>query len=148
MIIKEGVPREEMWNIFNESKIFVQPCYQAPAMAFLEAMWFKLPIITYNFWGNDEYIDNKNGTLINPENIDHIDKYNIPQYTQEHLNKIRKNSNKNSKKIEKAIENLIKNKKLRERLGENGFKRVLEGKFSIDKKNKKLRKIYEDALIR
>lgn len=148
MILKEGVPREEMWKIFNESKIFVQPCYQAPAMAFLEAMWFKLPIITYNCWANDEYIDEKNGIVINPEKINHIDEYNIPQYNSDNLNRIKENSDKNSKKIEKAVEKLIKNNNLREMLGENGFNRVSTGKFSIDKKNEKLRKIYEYALIK
>ncbi len=148
MVLKEGVPREEMWKIFNESKIFVQPCYQAPAMAFIEAMWFKLPIITYNCWANEEYIDNKNGIMLNPEKINHINKYNVPQYTLESLSKIRENSDKNSKKIEKAVEKLINNKKLREKLGENGFRRVLDGKFSIKKRNEKLLKIYREALIK
>ncbi len=146
IILKEGVPREEMWKIFNESSVFVQPCYQAPAMAFLEAMWFKLPIITYNVWGNSEYVDSFNGILINPEEINHIDKNNIPVYTEEVLNKIKKNANKNSIKIEKALEKLMENKRLREKLGENGFQRVSNGKFSIDKKNEKLRKIYKEAL--
>ena len=141
------LPREEMWKMFNESKIFVQPCYQAPAMSFLEAMWFKLPIVTYNCWANDEYVDEKNGILINPElPNNYIDEYNVPNYPKDVLEKIKENSDTNSKKIEKAVEKLIKNNKLREKLGENGFNRVSIGKFSIDKKNEKLRKIYETAL--
>ena len=146
LIFKEGVPREEMWNIFNKSKIFVQPCYQAPAMSFIEAMWLKLPIITYDCWANNEYVNKDNGILIQPEKIDYINKYNIPEYSKETFDKIRENSKKNSKKIKRAIEKLIKNDKLREKLGNNGFKEVLEDKFSIDKKNEKLRKIYKEAL--
>lgn len=147
LLLINSLPREEMWKIFNESKIFVQPCYQAPAMAFLEAMWFKLPIITYNCWANDEYVDDKNGALINPESINsYIDKYNVPDYTKDVLERIKENSNKNSIKIEKAVEKLIKNDNLRKKLGENGFNRVSKGKFSIDKKNEKLKKIYGYAL--
>ncbi len=146
LILNDGVPREKMWELFNESQIFVQPCYQAPAMAFLEAMFFKLPIITTDFWGNKEYVDNLNGIRINSKQINHIDKNNVPVYPKEILQKIIKNSSKNAKKIEKAIEKLIKNPALRKKLGENGFQRVLNGKFSIEEKNKKLRRIYEEAL--
>jgi glycosyltransferase involved in cell wall biosynthesis len=146
MTFKESVPREEMWDIFNQSKIFVQPCYQAPAMAFLEAMWFKLPIVTYNCWGNNEYVDESNGIIIHPKEINHINKYNSPDYSESTLNKIRKNYEENSRNIENAIEKLIKNRKLREKLGNDGFKRVSTGKFSIDKKNERLRRIYIESL--
>ena len=146
LILKEGVPREKMWELFNESKIFVQPCYQAPAMAFLEAMWFKLPIITYNCWGNPEYIDKENGIILDPKKINYIDEYNVPVYSEKVLDSIRKNSKENSKKILISVEKLIRNEKLRKKLGENGFDKVLNGKFSIEKRNEKLRKIYKEAL--
>lgn len=146
LILNPGVSREEMWDIFNKSKIFLLPCYQAPAMAFLEAMWFKLPIITYDCWANDEFVDKKNGIVLNPEKINYIDENNVPDYSKEVLEKIRKNSYKNSEKVIKAIEKLIKNEKLRKKLGENSFQRVLNGKFSIERRNEKLRKIYEKSL--
>ena len=41
---------------------------------------------------------------------------------------------------------LIENKKLREKMGKNSFKLVDTGKFSIKKRNKKLRRIYDEAL--
>jgi glycosyltransferase involved in cell wall biosynthesis len=146
IILKEFVPREKLWEILNESQIFVQPAYQAPAMAFIEAMFFKLPIITTSFWGNLEYVDDTNGIIINSKKINHIDKNNVPYYDQKILGEIENNSENNSKKISVAIEKLIKNPKLREKLGNNGFQRVLNGKFSIKEKNKKLKKIYKEAL--
>jgi len=146
LILNSGVPREEMWKLFNKCKIFVQPCYQAPAMSFIEAMWFKLPIISYNCWGNGEFIDKNNGILLNPEEINHVDENNVPFYSKEILKQIKNNSEKNAKKIEKAVEKLIKNEKLRKKLGEEGFKKVSKGRFSIEKRNKELRKVYEEAL--
>lgn len=142
----EGVSREKMWEMFNESQIFVQPCYQAPAMAFIEAMFFKLPIITTRFWGNDEYVDNKNGMVVNTVDPNHINEHNVPIYPKEVFDKIKYNQKTNSEKIVKAVEKLIKNPSLRKTLGENGFNLVTKGKFSIDNKNKKLEKIYKRSL--
>jgi len=134
-----------MWKIFNESQIFVQPSYQAPAMAFIEAMFFKLPIITTFFWGNKEYVDSSNGINVEFINPNHIDKNNVPLYPKETLKKIIDNSEENAKNLEKAIEKLIKDPSLRKKLGENGFKRVTEGKLSVKEKNKRLLEVYRKA---
>ncbi len=146
IILKEFVPREEMWEIFNESKIFVQPSYHAPAMVYIEAMFFKLPIVTYDYWANDEYVDEDNGILIKPIEINHIDEYNVPIYSEETFQKIISNAPKNSIKLEEAIEKLINDEELRNRLGENGYERVTEGKFSIKERNKKLMEVYNEVL--
>ena len=41
---------------------------------------------------------------------------------------------------------MIEDNKLRNRLGKNGKKEVWEGRFSIDERNKKLRRIYEESV--
>ncbi|MCL6500883.1 MAG: hypothetical protein K6T16_02520, partial [Candidatus Pacearchaeota archaeon] len=48
--------------------------------------------------------------------------------------------------LSNKIDLLIENEKLRERMGKEGFKQVSQGKFSIKERNKKLRRIYEEAL--
>ena len=131
LIILDVLPQKELWEIMNKSQIFVQPNYHAPTMAYLEAMFFKLPIITYDCWANGEYVDKENGVLIKPKDIDHINEYNIPIYTQDKIEKIKENAKENSKKIEEEISKLIKNQKLIKKMGENGLKRVTEGKFSL-----------------
>ena len=83
--------------------------------------------------------------MIKPEtNI--IDKFNIPSNSLKTIAKIKEDSLKNSLKIEKAVKDLLKNEKKRQKMGEVGFKKVTEGKFSIEKRNKKIREIYEEAL--
>lgn len=146
LIILDVLPQKELWEIMNKSQIFVQPNYHAPTMAYLEAMFFKLPIITYDCWANGEYVDKENGVLIKPKDIDHINEYNIPIYTQDKIEKIKENAKENSKKIEEEISKLIKNQKLIKKMGENGLKRVTEGKFSLKNRNEKLLKIYKEAL--
>jgi len=48
LIIKDVLPQKELWEILNKAQIFVQPNYHAQTMAYLEAMFFSLPIITYD----------------------------------------------------------------------------------------------------
>ncbi|HQJ56494.1 MAG TPA: glycosyltransferase [Caldisericia bacterium] len=146
LIIHDVLPQKELWEIMNKSLIFVQPNYHAPTMAYLEAMFFRLPIITYNCWANNEYVNEKNGILINPKELNHINEHNVPIYTEETINKIKESAEENSKKIEKEIINLINNPKLIKNMGENGFKEVTEGKFSLKNRNEKLLKIYKEIL--
>ncbi len=146
LIIKRILPQKELWEILNKSQIFVQPNYHTPAMAYLEAMFFKLPIIAYDCWANKEYVNEKNGILIKPKNINHINKYNVPIYSDETINKIKENSPENSKKIEKAIIKLMKNERLMKKMGEYGLNEVISGKFSLKKRNEKLLKIYKEVL--
>lgn len=146
LIIKDPIPQEKLWELMNKSKIFVQACYITPAMSFLEVMNFKLPIITYDSNANKEYVDSKNGILIKPEEVNIFNKFNRGVINENQMKRIRKNSEKNSIKIMKAIEKLLNNESLIKKLGENGLKRVINGKFSIEKRNKKLEEIYLKAL--
>lgn len=146
LIIQNVLPQKELWEIMNKSLIFVQPNYHAPTMAYLEAMFFRMPIITYDCWANNEYVNEKNGILIKQKEIGHINRHNIPIYDENIINKIKENAIENSKEIEIEIEKLIKNPKLISKMGEEGFKEVTKGKFSLKKRNEKLLKIYKEAL--
>lgn len=146
LILMKPQPQKDLWGIMNRSKIFVQMNYHAPTMAYIEAMFFKLPIITYDQWANNEYVDNSNGILIEPEEINHIDENNIPVYNDEVVQRIKDNSDKNSEKIIKAVSDLIEDEKRAKLMGERGYTRVIYGKFCIKNRNKKLKKIYEEAL--
>ncbi|MEA3329762.1 MAG: hypothetical protein U9Q06_03380, partial [Nanoarchaeota archaeon] len=48
--------------------------------------------------------------------------------------------------IFKKTELLIKNEKLRKQMSKNCVKEIKDGKFSVKKRNKRLKKIYEEAL--
>ncbi len=146
LIVKEVIPLEELYDLLNKSKMFIQPCYSTPAMMFLIAMFFKLPIITYDYWANKEYVTSKTGILVKPQKIDILNEFNFLRTDSDVAEKIKENAPQNSLKVEKAIEFLLKNEKKREKMGEACFKEVTKGKFSIEKRNKKIRKIYEEAL--
>ena len=102
-----------------------------------------MPIVSTNLFAVPEIVkDKENGFIVKIPGYD-VEK-GIAEY---HIQKMsQKEEEKFVSDIIKQLEKLIKNKKLREKMGEESFKIVNEGEFSIKKRNEKLRKIYEEAL--
>jgi len=132
------LPHEKVLNILRSSDLFLYPSsVDTFGFSLLEAMAFGLPIITINTeWtkSRKEIVENnKTGFIFNvggPLNFEKIDE-------------------REERVIEKLIENtskLIENKKLREKISKNCIKIIKEGKFSIKERNKKLKRIYEEAI--
>ena len=129
------MPQEELFKkIYPNADIFIYPAYtDTYGFGYVEAMAFGLPIMGVKGHCNEEIIENnQTGFLI--EKTNEFDLYDLTN----HKDII--------KKLIGKTEILIKNKKLREKISKAGIKEVAEGKFSIKKRNKKLKKIYEEAL--
>lgn len=126
------MPQEELFELYKESDIFVYPGYSDTfGFALLEAMSFGLPIITVDGFARDEIVGEDNGILIksNGREIDY-------------------NSN-DEEIIQELIDStilLIKNNFLRERISINNIKEIKDGKFSKQKSNEKINKIYKEAI--
>jgi glycosyltransferase involved in cell wall biosynthesis len=126
-------------EIYPKADIFVYPGYSDSfGFALLEAMSFGLPIVTVDAFARKEIVeDGKNGFVIDKPKIEwDKDKPVIKEKDRQRL----------IRNIIKKTSLLIENKKLRERIGKAGFKQVSQGKFSIKERNKKLRRIYKEAL--
>ena len=122
---------------FPQSDIFFYPSFvDTFGFALLEAMSFGLPIVTVNTKftkSRKEIITNQNGFIIDIP-------YSINYY------KIRKKEEVLIRKIVDRISLLIENSSLRKKMGKYGRKLIEKGKFSIRERNKKLKRIYEEAL--
>jgi glycosyltransferase involved in cell wall biosynthesis len=111
----------------------------------LEAMSFGLPIVTLNTKKTrtrKEIIENnKNGMIfdINEEITKRIlrekDKLIINREIEEIISKLFYN-----------VCELIENKNLREKMSKNCLEEIENGKFSIENRNKKLKRIYQEVL--
>ncbi|MFB6246732.1 MAG: glycosyltransferase family 4 protein [Candidatus Pacearchaeota archaeon] len=100
----------------------------------LEALSFGIPLIGVRGHCNEEIIqEGKTGHLIEPPKIEKAN------YTLEHWEKP-------LEKMQEKTEKLIKDKKLRQKMSENARKEIESGKFSIKERNKKLKRIYKEAL--
>ncbi|MCS7134660.1 MAG: hypothetical protein NZ889_02270, partial [Candidatus Pacearchaeota archaeon] len=97
---------------------------------------FKIPIVTVDGFARKEIVENeKNGFVIKRPKI---------VWKKEKI--IIEDRKKLIRDLIDATKVLIENKETRKKMGNYGFKLVAQGKFSIRKRNKKLRKIYEESL--
>ena len=112
--------REDIPKILRIMDIFVLPSlWEGLPIVLLEAMACEKPIVATNVIGNKEVIiDGETGFLISP---------------------------KDPRKLAEKIIFLIENKPLRERLGENGRRRV-EKTYPLDRMVKETEEVYHEAL--
>jgi len=150
-IITRNVDRETLFSrYYSTSDIFVLPSYiDTFGYVFLEAMSVGLPLIGTDVFAIPEIIENGvNGFLIHsplspfdknflrtPESLktyrQRIIAGDVPEVTTQLIEKI-------------SI--LIEDDNLRKKMGRESYKMVESGKFSIKERNKKLKRIYEEAL--
>ena len=127
--------QEEVFkNIYPESDIFLYPSYNDTfGFGLTEALSFGLPVVTVEGMSRREIIeDNKTGFVINRPK-----KWDV-------------NSLKNVQTINELYEKtkeLIIDSKLRKKMSQNAINEIKNGKFSIERRNKILKKAYNEALI-
>ncbi len=148
-VFTKYLPKKELFKkLYLESDVFVLPTMKDHyGVVLLEAMSAGLPLIGTNSFTLPELIkDGKNGFLIKTRYSWEMYPDN---YTQE---KIKEDfEQKHPKIINQLIEKisiLIENKKLREKMGKESRKMIEDenGQFSIKKRNRQLKKIYEECL--
>lgn len=122
-------------EIYPVSDILVYPGFSDTfGFALLEAMSFGIPIITVDAFARKEIVENgKNGFVI--EKPKSFNVYRIDRKEEKLV-----------EEMAKLTSLLIEDSSLRKRMGRYGRKLVEKGKFSIKERNKKLRRIYEEAL--
>jgi len=145
---EENLPREKFYEEFlYKPDVYVQPTLvDTFAIAVVEAMSVGLPVVATNMFAMPEIIkEGHNGFLINTKM--HWDKYVKWDPKYEQFNKdAAKNHPEMIKDLVKKLSILIEDKKLRKKMGQNSFKILDSGKLSIKRRNKQLRKIYDEAL--
>ncbi|MFH8119646.1 MAG: glycosyltransferase [Candidatus Aenigmatarchaeota archaeon] len=139
--------REELFRKFYEElDIFVLPTYvDSFGFSLLEAMSCGIPIIATNIFAIPEIVeDGKNGFLISSP-ISDFRKNFVPNFFDRDWLKMHPINLVINQLVEK-LSLLIEDSSLRRKMGRYGRRLVEKGKFSIKERNKKLKKIYEEAL--
>ncbi len=132
------LPKKDLFELMKDSDIFLYPsAMDTFGFSLLEAMSFGLPIVTINTHrtkSRKEIVENEKTGII----FDFFDKINFYE--------IRKNEEEIINKLIENCSRLIEDKKLREKMSKECINTIKEGKFSIKERNKKLKRIYEEAL--
>lgn len=147
---KPNIPRERLLNDFySVADVFVLPSYMDTfGMVFVEAMGYELPIVTTNTFAIPEIVK-KSGLYTNIDRFSWYGKDNLFAWNSwEKFSKYCEEEKKPDvvKSIEKNISELIENKALRNKMGVQGRREVETGRFSINHRNKKLKRIYSESI--
>ncbi|MCK9568367.1 glycosyltransferase family 4 protein [Candidatus Pacearchaeota archaeon] len=131
------IPQDKLFELYEEADIMIYPGYTDTfGFAFLEAMSFGIPIVTVDGFARKELIEEgKTGFVIKRPDIS-WKKSTIFISGKERV--IQGLMNK--------VEIIIQDKKLREKMSQNCIEIIKNGKFSIKQRNKKLKKIYLEAI--
>ncbi len=137
-------PRKFYEEIFGDCDIYVQPTtIDSYGVSILEAMSTGLPVVCTDDFTLPELVQNGyNGFLVKSPVHWYNHRFNLRKWEE----KAHQDHPETVKELVEKISILIEDKKLRERMGKNSFKLVESGKFSIKERNKKLKRIYEEAL--
>mgnify|MGYP003972003935 FL=1 len=128
------MPQDNVFDLYGKSDSSVYPGYSDSfGYAFLETMSFGIPTVTVDGDSRRELIeDGENGIVIErPETLD--------------WNKLGPREEKIIEEMIKRTEELIKNKKLRKKMSDKCIYEIREGKFSIQERDRKMKRIYEEA---
>lgn len=145
--ISDNFNKDELFEkIYLRSDAYVMPTYiDHYGLVYLDAMSAGLPIITTDEFTSPELIDS-NGFVIHTdycwENYVKAGDLQLKQFAKDKT----KLHPEIIKELIKDISILIEDKKLRLKMGKNSKKLIDKGKLSIEERNKKLKRIYEESI--
>jgi len=152
-ILDRLVPWDELEREFQQADIFVYPSYSSHDVVVLDAMSYELPVVTTAVADRPEVIaDGVTGFLVaeSRQAPSFQDSFLLPQ----RQTPLRRHFEEAIQRVDRRVvddlaarlEILIEQPKLRARMGGAARREVEEGRFSIEKRNGRLKEILDRAL--
>jgi glycosyltransferase involved in cell wall biosynthesis len=149
-IIDQIIPWDVLEEEFKSADIFLFPSHNTPGLAILDAMSYELPVITTDVWANPELVnDGKNGFVIRKsDKIQYYTENFVPNWSStESLKMIEKMVDPEVvKELVEKTSVLIEDTNLRRKMGMAGRQEIEIGKFSIERRNEKLKNVFDEAI--
>jgi glycosyltransferase involved in cell wall biosynthesis len=147
-IIDRIVPWQIMEQEFKTADIFILPVHNTPFSVFLDAMSYELPVVTIDSWANGEIVeDGKTGLLAQKsDKIPYYVENFIPNFGTARFKKALKTPDPQVvQRLAGIMSILVENQELRRQMGKAGRKEVEHGRFSIERRSEKLKRIFDEA---
>lgn len=150
-LIEGIVPWERLEQEFKTADAFLFPTHSTPGLAILDAMSYELPVVTTDVWANTEQVeDGKTGFVIKKSsNIEYCTENFIPKWSHYPTSKFVKIIKTTDpivvKELVEKTSILIKDEELRRSMGKAGREMIEKGKFSLEKRNAQLKRIFDEA---
>lgn len=151
-LIEGIIPWEQLEHEFKSADIFLFPTHSTPGLAILDAMSYELPVITTDVWANSEMVkDGETGFVIRKsEKVSYYIENFIPIWNYTPGSRFMKTIKMvDPNVVQELVEKtsiLIENEDLKKRMGRAGRWEIENGKFSIEERNKKLKRIFDEAI--
>jgi glycosyltransferase involved in cell wall biosynthesis len=147
-IIDQITPWETLEQEFLAADIFVMPAHCTVAMAMLDAMSYEMPVVTTDVYANPELVqDGSTGFVVRqPDNVSYS-RGGLPvsMFSPSFTKAIKRTDRRLVEDVVRQTSMLIENPDLRRRMGKAARQEVEEGKFSIERRNRKLKEILDRA---
>jgi len=142
------LPREKLvQELFAQSDIYVYPSYvDIFGLGLLDAMVAGLPIVASDVFAIPEIVEHNKGGLIIRSPLSWVGNDYLSRGIPSEKEIADKDFSEFAQNLANTIGKLIENAELRRKMGAFNRKLVESGKFSIPYRNKKLKRIYEEAL--
>jgi glycosyltransferase involved in cell wall biosynthesis len=153
-LIEGIIPFEQLEHEFKTADIFLFPAHSTPGLAILDAMSYELPVVTTDVWANSEMVENeKTGFLIKrSKRIQYYTGNLIPNWshypTSKFMRIIKETDPVVVNELVEKTSVLIWDRGLRRRMGKAGRLKVDEGRFSAERRRQKLKRIFDEALLK
>jgi len=149
-LIESMVPWEELEREFRSADIFVLPSHATMPMNILDAMSYELPVVTVDYWANKDIVEDGRTGLVahgfagfSP----HYPGTHQPAWTTSGYKVTqRKTDPAVIADLVEKVSLLIENAGLRQKLGKAGRAEVEQGRFSLKRRNDKLKQIFDEAI--
>lgn len=147
-VIEKRVPWPFIEKEFKTADVFLYPSHSTPGKAILDAMSYELPVITLDVWGTSEMVrDGVTGFLVRKsQKVPYYVPHFIPHYTSRFMKGIKHADNRVVEELVEKTSILIEDESLRHRMGKRGREEIESGRFSILRRNKRLKQIFADAI--
>lgn len=142
---------DNIWEtLYKNADIFLYPTnLDSFGNAFLDAMNYKIPVVSGDIFSVPEIVENgRTGFLVHHPNKWHDEKFqmNCPSFDA-YVKSLENFYDKRFvRELAEKVELLIKNPHLRKKMGEAGRKEIVDGKFSIKRRQEELLRLYREAL--
>jgi glycosyltransferase involved in cell wall biosynthesis len=114
---------------------------------FLEAMSYELPVVTTDVWGNGELVrEGRTGFLVAKSTLGPDFEGDRLYARSRHFEKVvRTVDPRMVRALVQRLSTLVEDAELRRRLGRAGRSEIEEGRFSLARRNAKLKRLLDEA---
>jgi glycosyltransferase involved in cell wall biosynthesis len=147
-IIDQIIPWETLEQEFLAADIFVFPAHCTVGMAMLDAMSYEMPVVTTDVYANPELVqDGATGFVVRRSDNVPYSRSGLPvsMFSRSFAKAIKRTDRRLVEDIVRQTSILIENPDLRRRMGKAARQEIEEGKFSIERRNRKLKEILDRA---